>query len=214
MREAEQTSGESARPWAGRVRACVIRRAVARTRGYAACSAPRWPSGVRAGYRRLHALLRRQGERINPKRVYRLYRDEGLHLRKADAATATKRAPAGVLLPCSHPNQRWSLDFMHDSLGNGRKFRLLNVIDDCTRMPVHRNLDGLQRTPRHARTRTAVSGARCSRRDSQRQRQRVCQRTGAELGEAPRHPLALHQAESRRRTRTSRASTVAYATSV
>jgi transposase InsO family protein len=86
----------------------------------------------RFGYRRLCALLRRSGERINPKRVYRLYREEGLQLRR-QTRRRRRTGPRGVLLPCSRPNQRWSLDFMHDTLGSGRKFRLLNVLDDCTR---------------------------------------------------------------------------------
>ena len=86
----------------------------------------------RFGCRRLWALLRRQGERVNRKRVYRVYRAEGLHLRKP-ARRRRPRGPRGVLLPCSHANQRWSLDFMHETLWNGRKVRLLNVLDDCTR---------------------------------------------------------------------------------
>lgn len=81
---------------------------------------------------RLHALLRRRGERVNKKRVHRLYREEGLHLRRQNRRRK-RCGPGSVLLPCSRPNQRWSLDFMQDSLGNGRKVRLLNVIDDCTR---------------------------------------------------------------------------------
>lgn len=86
----------------------------------------------RFGYRRLWALLVQQGERVNKKRVYRLYRQEQLHLRRQ---TRRRRAvgPRGALLPCSRPNQRWSVDFMQDTLWDGRGFRLLNVIDDCTR---------------------------------------------------------------------------------
>jgi len=85
----------------------------------------------RFGYRRLWVLLRQRGERVNKKRVHRLYRLEQLHLRPSKRR---KRAqgPRGALLPCSRPNERWSLDFMHDTLATGRRFRLLNVIDDCT----------------------------------------------------------------------------------
>ena len=81
---------------------------------------------------RLAVMLQRLGERVNAKRVYRLYREEQLHLRRK---RHRKRivGPRGALLPCSRPNQRWSLDFMTDSLGSGRKFRMFNVIDDCTR---------------------------------------------------------------------------------
>lgn len=86
----------------------------------------------RFGYRRLWVLLRRQGERVNKKRIYRLYREEKLQLRLKKRRRRVP-GPRGVLRPCSRPNQRWSLDFMHDTLSAGRKFRLLNVIDDCTR---------------------------------------------------------------------------------
>lgn len=86
----------------------------------------------RFGYRRLWALLRQRGERVNLKRVHRLYRLEQLHLRPQKRRRRTY-GPRGALLPCSRPNQRWSLDFMHETLADGRRFRLLNVIDDCTR---------------------------------------------------------------------------------
>jgi len=83
-------------------------------------------------YRQLAVMLRRLGERMNVKRVYRLYREEQLHLRRK---RHHKRivGPRGALLPCSRPNQRWSLDFMTDTLGSARKFWTLKVIDDCTR---------------------------------------------------------------------------------
>jgi putative transposase len=83
----------------------------------------------RFGYRRLHLLLRREGWRVNHKRVYRA---EGLALRRK----RRKRLAAGlrVVLPTpSRPNERWSMDFVHDTLASGRKFRTLNVVDDCTR---------------------------------------------------------------------------------
>jgi transposase InsO family protein len=86
----------------------------------------------RFGYRRLHILLRRDGVRINRKKTQRLYREEGLTVRRRRGrkrATGT-RAPAPVL---ALPNQRWSLDFVHDQLATGRRFRVLNVVDDITR---------------------------------------------------------------------------------
>ena len=86
----------------------------------------------RFGYRRLAVMLQRLGERVNVKRVHRLYREEQLHLRRKRHRKRIA-GPRGALLPCSHPNQGWSLDFVTDTLGNGRKFRMLNVIDDCTR---------------------------------------------------------------------------------
>lgn len=86
----------------------------------------------RFGYRRLAWLLRREGTVVNLKKVYRLYREEGLAVRrrKGRRRAVGERAPMG--LP-STPNQRWSLDFLADQLGNGRRFRILAVIDDFSR---------------------------------------------------------------------------------
>jgi len=86
----------------------------------------------RFGYRRLHILLRREGVMINKKKTQRLYREEGLEVRRRRnrrRAVGT-RAPAPVL---ALPNQRWSLDFVHDQIVTGRRFRVLNVVDDVTR---------------------------------------------------------------------------------
>lgn len=84
------------------------------------------------GYRRLHILLRRDGVMINRKKTQRIYREEGLTVRRRRSrrrAVGT-RAPAPVL---ALPNQRWSLDFVHDQMASGRRFRVLNVVDDVTR---------------------------------------------------------------------------------
>jgi putative transposase len=86
----------------------------------------------RFGYRRLHVLLRREGHAVNRKRVQRLYREERLTVRRRGGrkrAIGTRR-PVDVPL---RPNQRWSLDFIHDQLTDGRRFRVLAVVDDCTR---------------------------------------------------------------------------------
>jgi putative transposase len=86
----------------------------------------------RFGYRRLHVLLRRDGLIINRKKTQRLYREEGLTVRKRRGrkrASGT-RAP---LLAEIRPNMRWSVDFVHDQLAGGRRFRILNVIDDVTK---------------------------------------------------------------------------------
>ena len=86
----------------------------------------------RFGYRRLHILLRREGIMINRKKTQRLYKEEGLAVRRRRSrrrAVGT-RAPAPVL---ALPNQRWSLDFVHDQMASGRRFRVLNVVDDVTR---------------------------------------------------------------------------------
>ena len=86
----------------------------------------------RYGYRRLHVLLRREHFLVNHKRVYRLYREEGLlvHRRKRKRTCGVQRVPLGA---AERSNQRWSMDFVADSLENGRRVRLLNVVDDCTR---------------------------------------------------------------------------------
>jgi len=86
----------------------------------------------RFGYRRLFILLRRDGEPSGRNRIYRLYRDEGLSVRKRKGrrrATGA-RAPIPVV---ARANARWSLDFVHDQMANGRRFRILNVVDDVTR---------------------------------------------------------------------------------
>jgi putative transposase len=86
----------------------------------------------RFGYRRLHILLRRDGVLINRKKTQRLYREEGLTVRrrKGRKRAVGARMPPPVL---AHPNQRWSLDFVHDQLVTGRRFRVLNIVDDVTR---------------------------------------------------------------------------------
>lgn len=86
----------------------------------------------RFGYRRLHVMLRREGHVVNRKRVQRLYREEKLTVRRRGGR---KRA-MGTRWPLDEPlvaNQRWSLDFVSDQLTDGRRFRILTVIDNCTR---------------------------------------------------------------------------------
>jgi putative transposase len=86
----------------------------------------------RFGYRRLHMLARRAGHAVNHKRVYRLYRDAGLQVRqrRRKRIAAAQRRP--LPLP-SHRNERWSMDFVHDTLTSGRVFRTLNIVDDFSR---------------------------------------------------------------------------------
>lgn len=86
----------------------------------------------RFGYRRIHILLERQGFLMNQKKLRRLYREERLAVRKRSGrkrALGTRRPQA---LP-SRPNERWSLDFVSDALTDGRRFRVLAVVDDFTR---------------------------------------------------------------------------------
>ena len=86
----------------------------------------------RFGYRRLHVLLRREGHAVNRKRVQRLYREEKLTVRRRGGRKRAigTRAPIDVPL---RPNERWSLDFVSDQMTDGRRFRILAVVDDCTR---------------------------------------------------------------------------------
>lgn len=99
--------------------------------------AERWP---RYGYRRLHLELRREGIVVNHKRVYRLYRLQGLALRRR----RRKRAAGLRVLPLAVPNrrnQRWSMDFISDALASGRRFRVLSVLDDGIRKALALEVD-------------------------------------------------------------------------
>ena len=88
---------------------------------------------VSYGYRRLHVLLRREGWKVNHKRVYRLYRQEGLMMRPrrprrhVSACRRVERATA------ERPNESWSMDFMNDELYNRQRIRLLTLVDNFTR---------------------------------------------------------------------------------
>ena len=86
----------------------------------------------RFGYRRLFILLRDQGEPSGINRIYRLYREEGLAVRKRRARRKAVGTRAPILVEVM-PNARWSLDFVHDQLAYGRRFRILNIVDDVTR---------------------------------------------------------------------------------
>ena len=86
----------------------------------------------RFSYRRLHILLRRYGLAINRKKTQRLYGEERLTVRRREGRRRAggARAPTPV---AALPNQRWSLDFVHDQLASGRRLRVLNVADDVMR---------------------------------------------------------------------------------
>lgn len=87
----------------------------------------------RWGYRRLIVLLRAEGYVDNHKRIHRLYREAHLQVRRRQRRKQRlRRVEPGSTAPL-RPNQRWSLDFVHDRLVSGRALRLLNVVDDHTR---------------------------------------------------------------------------------
>ena len=77
-------------------------------------------------------LLRREGEASGKNRIYRLYRQKGLAVCKRRSRRRAIGARAPILVEAK-ANARWSLDFVHDQLAGGRRFRILNVVDDVTR---------------------------------------------------------------------------------
>ncbi len=109
----------------------------------------------RWGYKKMTVLLQRDGYRVNHKRVYRVYRQEKLlvHQRRR-----RRRCASLVRVPprrAERPNQQWAMDFMADSLANGRRFRVFTLVDHCTReglaveiahsMPAHKVVEILER---------------------------------------------------------------------
>jgi putative transposase len=86
----------------------------------------------RFGYRRLHVLLTREGVIMNHKKLRRLYREERLQVRWRSGRKRALGTRAPMAIP-QGPNQRWSLDFLSDALADGRRFRILAVVDDFTR---------------------------------------------------------------------------------
>jgi putative transposase len=86
----------------------------------------------RFGYRRLWLVLKRQGVRLNRKKLYRLYKEERLSVRKRGGRKRALGTRAPMAVPQDR-NLRWSLDFVMDTLTSGRRFRILAVVDDFTR---------------------------------------------------------------------------------
>ena len=86
----------------------------------------------RFGYRRLHVLVRREGFRVNHKRLFRLYREERLMVHRRGGRKRALGTRAPMVVP-QLANDRWSLDFVSDQFIDGRRLRILVVVDDCTR---------------------------------------------------------------------------------
>jgi putative transposase len=86
----------------------------------------------RFGYRRLGWLLAREGHSMNHKKVYRLYREERLMVRRRGGRKRALGSRTPMMVPAGI-NQRWSLDFVSDTLADGRRFRILCVLDDFSR---------------------------------------------------------------------------------
>lgn len=90
-------------------------------------------SRVGYGYRRLHILLWREGWNVNHKRVYRLYREEGLGMRSKPPRRRRACLKRKLWLLASEKNEGWSMDFISDQLFDGRRIRLLTIVDNHTR---------------------------------------------------------------------------------
>jgi putative transposase len=88
---------------------------------------------IRYGYRRVHVLLRREGWAVGKNLVYRLYREEGLALRGKRPRRRKMVVHRQERFKPKQPNEVWSLDFIHDQLSNGDKFRALTVVDVFSR---------------------------------------------------------------------------------
>lgn len=88
---------------------------------------------VRYGYRRVHYVLRREGWDVNPKRVYRIYREMGLQLRNKSPKRRVKAKLREDRTDAVSTNDVWAMDFVHDQLATGRKLRVLTVIETFSR---------------------------------------------------------------------------------
>lgn len=106
------------------------------------------------GYRLLMMVLRREGFTDNHKRVYRIYREEGLQVRRRRRKRTAKWRGEKPNAP-DYINARWSIDFVHDATSGGRKLRMLTIMDDCTRRCLGIEVD------------TSLSGERVARKLSQ-----------------------------------------------
>jgi putative transposase len=89
---------------------------------------------VRYGYRRIHTLLQREGWQVNHKRIYRLYRDLGLQMRYKSPKRRIRAQLRGDRSTAERPNQCWSMYFMADQLFDGRRIRLLTIVDNFSRI--------------------------------------------------------------------------------
>ena len=103
----------------------------------------------RFGYRRVHVMLERQGWQVNQKKLRRLYREEKLQVRKRGGRKRALGTRRPMLAP-ERPNERWSLDFVSDAFTDGRRFRVLAIVDDfsreCLALVADTSLSGLRVT--------------------------------------------------------------------
>ena len=141
-RQARRRRASSGRDGPSERRACSIVNADRKMIRYRSCRPPDTELRThlrdlaherkRFGYRRLFILLRQDGEPSGINRIYRLYREEGLTVRKRRSRRRAVGTRAPIVVEAA-ANARWSLDFVHDQLACGRRFRILNIVDDVTR---------------------------------------------------------------------------------
>lgn len=148
----------------------------------------------RFGYRRLHVLLRYEGLVANRKRTQRLYREEGLTVRKRRGRKGAVRTRAPILTVAA-PNPRWSVDFVHDQLGDGRRLRVFNVVDDVTKECLAAVVD-MSISAKRVAPEVAGGGRppRQARPHRQRPRHRVHLERHAAVDKGGRRRLAFHRA--------------------
>ena len=89
---------------------------------------------VRYGYRRIHVLLKREGWQVNVKRVYRLYAEEACNCVTRRRSARSRRSSVKTAAVASAPNEVWAMDFMSDQLFDGRRIRILTIIDAFSRL--------------------------------------------------------------------------------
>jgi putative transposase len=113
---------------------------------------PRW------GYRRLAVLLEKKGERVNPKRLFRVYQQAGLGVRRRERKRLERGAATMPLFV--RPNQEWSMDFVSDALANGRALRALTLVDNFTKEAPAIEVDCSLSAPQVTRVLDEVIGLR------------------------------------------------------
>jgi putative transposase len=88
---------------------------------------------VRYGYRRVHIVLRREGWKVNVKKIHRIYNEMGLQLRNKTPRRRVKAKLQDDRQQATRPNETWAMDFVHDQLATGKKLRVLTVVDTFSR---------------------------------------------------------------------------------
>jgi hypothetical protein len=147
----------------------------------------------RFGYRRVGVMLERKGIIMNHKKLYRIYREEGLSVRRRRGRKRARGSRTPMPEPL-RPHDRWSMDFVADTFGASRRLRILAINDDCCRENLcllgDTSISGGQG---RARTRHAGAALRQAGVHRQRQRHRVHQPGDLEMGEREQGRMALHR---------------------